>query len=206
MKKEREWAEAAFPEEVTVLRLRLRPYSCGHEILLSRIESPFLTGKEPAITDLMMAALICSQTFAEALRLLRDPKGGGWQVSLWRRMALRCRNPFAEELAFTEYLNRGTWSPATVRSREKGVTYRELKAPRVWRLLPFLCRNLGLTEAEALDFPLSRANAYYAAEADREGTIDLASDAGDTTADGILMKHLADLEARAAAGENVWDF
>lgn len=206
MKKERAWAEAAFPEEITVLRLRLRPYSCGHEILLSRMESPFLTGKEPAITDLMLAALICSQNYADGLKLLRDPNGGGWQVSLWRRLALRCRNPFAEELAFTGYLDRGCWSPATVRSREKGVVYRELKAPRVWRLIPFLCRNLGLSETEALDFPLARANAYYAAEADREGTIELESEAGDKTSDGILMAHLADLEARAAKGENVWDF
>lgn len=206
MNKEREWAEAAFPEEVTVLRLRLRPYSCGHEILLCRIGSPFITGKEPTITDLMLAALICSQSYTEALRLLRDPKGGGWQVGLWRRLAMRCRNPFAEELAFIEYLNRGSWSPETVRTREKGWSYRELKAPRVWRLIPFLCRNLGLNEEQALDFPLARANAYFAAEADRDGTIELASEAGDNTADGKLMAHLADLEARAAKGEKVWDF
>jgi hypothetical protein len=73
-------------------------------------------------------------------------------------------------------------------------------------LLPFLCRNLGLSEAQALDFPLSRANAYYAAEADREGTIDLASKPGDLTADGQTLAWLAELEARAAKGEDVWGF
>lgn len=205
--KEREWAFAAFPEETTVLRLRLRPYSCGHEISLCQAQSPFLLGgREPTLPDLMLAALICSQTFAEGQKLLRDPKGGGWQVSLWKWLATRNRNQFAEELKFTDYLNAGTWSPATVRNREPGMVYRELKAPRTWRLIPFLCRNLGLTEAEALDFPIARANAYFAAEADREGTIDLASSEGDNTTEGRLLAHLKDLEARAAKGENVWDF
>lgn len=205
--KEREWATAAFPEETAILSLRLRPYSCGHEITLCQMQSPFVTGnREPTLPDLMMAALVCSQSFADGQKLLRDPKGGGWQVTLWRWLALRHKNPFAEELKFTEYLNRGAWSPATARSREKGWVYRELKAPRVWRLIPFLCRNLGLTESEALDFPLARANAYFAAEADREGTIELASEAGDNTQDGQLLAHLKNLEERAAKGEPVWDF
>lgn len=204
--KEREWANAAFPEETTVLRLRLRPYSCGHEITLSQLGSPFLTGREPTLVDLMMAALVCSQNFADGRQLMTDPKGGGWQVWLWRKLALRTADPFAEEVRFMEYLNRGTWSPPTCKQRGPGISYRELKAPRSYRLIPFLCRNLGLTESEALDFPLARANAYYAAEADRENTIDLASEEGDHTEDGRLMAHLADLEARAAKGEKVWDF
>lgn len=205
--KERDWAHAAFPEATTVLRLRLRPYSCGHEITLCQIESPFLTGqRDPAITDLMLAALVCSQTFADGQKLLRDPKAGGWQVSFWRWLALKNPNHYAEEIRFTEYLSAGTWSPPTVRNNEPGMTYRELKAPRAWRLIPFLCRNLGLTEAQALDFPLARANAYFAAEADREGTIDLASGEGDHTTEGRLLAHLKDLEDRAAKGEPVWDF
>lgn len=206
MNTERAWAEAAFPSETSVLRLRLRPYSCGHEINLSQSGSPFITGREPTIIDLMLAVLICSQDFVGGQRLLRDPKGGGWQISLWRKMVLKWSRPFAEEQRFTEYLNDGRWSPETVRVKEKGVSYRELKAPRVYRLIPFLCRNLGLSESEALDFPLSRANAYYAAEADREGTIDLASKSGDLTTEGQTLAWLEELEARAAKGEDVWDF
>lgn len=205
--KERDWAHAAFSEEVTVLRLRLRPYSCGHEISLCQIESPFLTGKrEPTLTDLMLAVLICSQTFSEGQKILRDPKAGGWQIKLWRWMVLRDSNHYAEEIRFFDYISRGTWSPPTVRNREPGMTYRELKAPRVWRLIPFLCRNLGITESQALDFPLSRAHAYFAAESDRENTLDLASEEGDNTTEGRLLAHLRDLESRAEKGESVWDF
>jgi len=51
-----------------------------------------------------------------------------------------------------------------------------------------------------MDFPMSRANAHYAAHADLEGTIDLSGG----RAENDLLRHLADMEARAAKGENVW--
>lgn len=203
MRLEREWAEAAFPPEVTVLNLRLRPYCCGHELTLSQAESPFLLGhREPQFKDLMLAALVCSQSFTQGRKILTKPNGGGIAVSLWGCIARRTRHAYVEETKFIEYLERGTWSPATAKSVGKGVSYRELKAPRVWRLVPFLCNHVGLTEAQAWDYPIARANALYAAELDRAGSIDLA---GGRVEDS-LMQHLADLEARAAKGENVWEF
>ena len=109
---------------------------------------------------------------------------------------------FPVELSkFRGYLNAGTWSPETNRVIAKGVEMRSLKAPRAYRLVPFLCSHLGLTESEALNFPMARAHAYYAAVADKAGEIDLAGDEREKA----LTDYLADMERRAANGEKVWD-
>lgn len=200
---ERAWAASAFPSEVSVLNLRLRPYSCGHEILLSHIGSPLVLGGEPDWNDLFVAALLCSQPFAQGLRIVKRPETVRWQALIWR-LALKLNKTLtlSEELfKFREYLQAGTWAPPT-HELTKGYTTRTLKAPRVYRLIPLLCSKLNLTEAEALDFPMARANAYQAAQLDYDGSIDLEGGPEESS----LLKHLADLEARAAKGENVWDF
>lgn len=199
------WAMSAFPPEHAVLRLKLRPYCCGHEINLCQIQSPFVLGGQSDWDDLFTAALLCSQTFEEGQQLIRKP----WKARNFARIwgwLLRWRmtpDMFHVELQkFRGYLNSGSWAPETNTVIAKGVEMRTLKAPRVYRLVPFLCAQLGMTETQALNFPIARAHAYYAALADKAGEIDL-SGGGQEDA---LMKHLADLEARAEKGENVWEF
>jgi len=199
---ERAWATSAFPSETTVLNLRLRPYSCGHEILLCRIGSPLILGGEATWNDLFVATLICSMTFKEGLAAVHKPAKVRLQAVAWK-LALKLNRKLllpVEMEKFREYLSAGSWSPPTYELTTVYQT-RTLKAPRVYRLVPMLCAKLGLTESEALDFPMARANAYQAAELDLAGNIDLEGGSEDSS----LMKHLADLEARAAKGENVWD-
>jgi hypothetical protein len=198
---ERDWSLAAFPLETSVLKLRLRPYSCGHEILLCQIRSPFATETEMDWIDLFLAALICSQSFEEGKKLLASPRKVRFFIRLWRLVLSRC-NLQAELAIFYQYLTDGRWSPPANEMKGDGWTSRALKAPRVYRLIPMLCSQLGLTESQALDFPMARANAYAAAQADRDGTIDLSGG----NQENALLSHLADLEARAAKGEPVWDF
>jgi hypothetical protein len=199
---ERDWSIAAFPQETTVLKLRLRPYSCGHEILLCQIGSSFALGGEVERSDFLLAALVCSQSFIESRKVVASPRKVKLFCRFWK-WALRLTgcNFQAELASFNQYLADGRWAPPTNELRH-GWTTRTLKAPRVYRLIPMLCSQLGLTEAQALDFPMSRANAYAAALADLDGTIDLSGGEDENT----LIKHLADLEARAAKGEKVWDF
>jgi len=199
---ERDWALAAFPLETSVLKLRLRPYSCGHEILLCQINSPLVLGGELSWNDLFVAALICSQTFAEGRNLIVQPSKVKWFARAWG-LVLRLSNcPLQVELKKLQaHIKTGSWAPET-NELKTGYNTRTLKAPRVYRLIPLLFAKLGLSESEALDFPMARANAYAAAEADKEGTIDLRGGSNEDT----LLSHLDDLEARAAKGENVWDF
>ena len=56
-----------------------------------------------------------------------------------------------------------------------------------------------MTEAAALELPMSRAHFYYFAHADAEGKIDL-SLVGEFN---LMSKALADAEAK---GESAWDF
>ena len=193
------WADRSFQDPFTVLKLRLRPYSCGHEILLSRLRSPLITGGNLSFDDLFVACLICSQPFSVGIELIRSP----WKIRVfgwfWKRLITRC-DLQSELAAFNEYLKSGFWCPP-VNEVVSGASVRTLRAPRVYRLIPMLCAQLGIDEERALDFPLARANAYYAAMADKAGEIDLESE-GDVG----IADHLRDLEARAASGENVWDF
>jgi len=198
---ERSWATSAFPCETTVLNLRLRPYSCGHEVLLCRIGSPLVLGGESAWNDLFVATLICSMSFAEGLAAIQKPAKVRLHAVAWKiALKLNRRLLLPSELSkFREYLAAGSWSPPTY-ELTTGYQTRTLKAPRVYRLIPMLCAKLGLTEREALDFPMARANAYQAADMDLAGNIDLEGGREETS----LIKHLADLEARAAKGEDVW--
>ena len=221
------WAQSAFPEHRphVVLRLKLRPLSAGHEILLSSINSPFAIGGPLETKDLLTAVLICAAKFRDAVKLLRSPRRAKLFTSLWRlcflfrptsklsveRSTLNVPPPPkqsadtpdwpAELEAFNAYLLAGRWAPPTAQRHGAGWSSRELKAPRPWRLVHFLCSHMGLSEAEALDFPLARAAAYFATHADLEGSMDLQGGQNENA----LLEHLANLEARAAAGEPVWD-
>jgi hypothetical protein len=57
---------AAVPGPFKVLRTKLLPYSLGHHLLLSLIESPFITGDAPTYDDLAIAVVICSRPYQEA--------------------------------------------------------------------------------------------------------------------------------------------
>lgn len=201
---EQEWAAHALQREHVVLGLRLRPYSCGHEILLCRIGSPFAVEAEADWFDLFVAVLVCSQTFKDGQTLVQSPRKSRLFILAWRLWLKVARVDLYAELAkFYDYLSDGRWSPPAYDIKAKpGWESRTLKAPRVYRLIPMLCEKLGLRETDALDFPVARANLYAAAIADRDGTIDLEGGSSDEA----LKKHLADLEARAAKGEAVWDF
>lgn len=200
---EREWAASAFPPEATVLNLRLRPYSCGHEILLCKVGSPIILGSVPSWNDLFVAALICSLRFKDGLEIVSNPTKWNLQSLLWR-IALKLNRSLLlpEELAkFRAYLNAGSWSPPTYELKT-GYQSRSLIAPRAYRLIPFLCSKLNIPESDALDFPMARANAYKAAELDESGSIVLEGSATDKS----VIDHLAEMESRAAKGEKVWDF
>jgi hypothetical protein len=200
---ERDWSIAAFPMETSVLKLRLRPYSSGHEILLCQIGSPFALGGNADWFDLFVAVLICSNTFADGRKLVCSPRKVRLFCRFWKWiLKLSGCSLQAELAAFTQYLTDGRWSPPTNEIKGDGWTSRTLKAPRVYRLIPMLCSQLNLSRDEALDFPMAEAHTYSAALADRDGAIDLSGGSDEAS----LLKHLAELEARAAKGEPVWDF
>lgn len=203
------WFTAAVPDApVTVLKLRLRPYCLGHEILLTRLGSPFVnaereTRNAESESDLraalLLAALVCSQTFEDACKSLHSPFLGLF-LRFWRmrlRVATKATEGTkgswsAELIRFVNYVRAGTWMPEV--NPPKAGTGRALKSPWPFRLAAILMRELGLSESDALNMPMARASAYYAAIGDLEGTVDLFG-----PEDQALLDKVAELERAAAA-------
>lgn len=201
---ESEWASHAFQQEATVLSIRLRPYSCGHEILLSMERSPYLLGGKTDWHDLFTAVLICSQNFADGLKLIRSPRRVKLFAWIWRlslKLTMRGRlNLIGEGNRFSKYLEDNNWSPPVCEPVFGKNGARRLKAPKAFRLVPFLCSHLHLTEAQAFDFPMARAQSYQAAVDDKAGMIDLEGEE-----ENNLLKFLEECEAKVARGEMKWD-
>lgn len=200
------WYAAAHPPKVICLGLTLRPYSIGAEILLQRENSALVfslsspggegRGEEaPSITygDLALACLICSQTYRAADRFLHSR----WQQNLFRRLwLLRFRRHIPDlqrELdIFCEYRSSAAWQPA-VNRRLDG---RPFGSPWQWRMLAFLMHAFHWTEDRALNYPLSRASALYAAWMEFEGRIQLFN-----TQDDALFAKLEQMEAEESRTE-----
>lgn len=63
---------ASVPEPVTLLGLRLRPFSLGHKLLLHRVESVFVCGGEITHVDLALSVFICALRYNEACEAFND--------------------------------------------------------------------------------------------------------------------------------------
>jgi len=198
------WANAAFPPDYSALRLKLKSYCCGHEINLCAVQSPYVLGGKATWDDFTTAVLLCSHSFEDGRRIIRNPRKATLFLWFWRlllRFTLKPKLVEAEMDRFRGYLYSNAWTPE-VNTHQTGVATHTLKAPRAYRIIPFLCSELGLTESQALNFPMARANAYYAAIADKDGKIDLT---GGREEEAVL-KYLEEMQERERIGEKVWDF
>ncbi len=163
------FAQAAAPAPVRLLKLELRPYSIGHELLLrSKAESPDSDSRK--ILELMWAVLICSHSWEEYFRL-RKQWLMGLKVWLWgRRIRNEDFNRAALELA--AYRRAGsTWPPnKTPNDREAS---RVPGSPFLLRLHRFVMRELGKSEAEAWDYPLGLAQWHWCSYWEDEGRLEV---------------------------------
>lgn len=163
------WFKHSLPDAPTVcLKLRLKEYCLGHDILLTRLESS-LVGPEPTVnpTALLIACLICSQAWEEAAKSLRS-QWLGFFLRFWKWRLGRVEW-LSETVKFLNYRSEGLWMPE-VNPPAHG---RTLNSPWQYRLAMSLMRDLHLSESEALNIPLTRAHAYYAAMGDVDGTMSL---------------------------------
>jgi len=156
-----EFYNAAIPEPVAILGVRLRPFSLGHVLLLNRFSNAFGTGTSPAIEDLIQAIVICSQKYADALADMDNPKlpqiVAAWQRKLAPRNRLGFRSPGlgfspgAEVGRFSEYVRAGSTFPLfTVKENHQGDA---TGLPMVQSVKVLLQSKMNFTEAEVLDRP-----------------------------------------------------
>lgn len=148
---------AAIPDPVTLLGLRLKPFSLGHVILLHRIESAFVAGGVPTYDDLASSVLICSQTYGEALASFNDPDLSKfmrtWHDKLtWRGwFKKRAVIDLAEKSkAFSDYVRDGSKVPYYSFSESD---VKESKQEPVQSVKIALMTKTTLTESELMDRP-----------------------------------------------------
>ena len=153
---------AAVPEPVTLLGLRLRPFSLGHVVLLNRIESAFVLGGQPDFNDLAASVFICSQTYSDGLASFDNPElprfMAEWAAKLmgvsWlTRLGLK--NPkiidFPAKCAeFAKYIEDGSRMPTYDYNPEE---VRSMECTGIQLVKTTLLSEMNFTEAELLDRP-----------------------------------------------------
>lgn len=154
---------SALPEPVTLLGLKLRPYSLGHVLLLHRVESAFVCGGNVTYADLALSVFICAQTYREAEASFSDPKlprfmrkwhdkltGDPWWRPRLRRRKFAVIDLKAKSEAFAKYIEDGSRSPyySFDPSKTGGAQLESVHAVRL-----ILMAKTTLTEAELLDRP-----------------------------------------------------
>lgn len=113
------FADAVLPAQARVLRLPLRPYSIGHELILLRQRNPlviftpdsFSAASIPEQCDaLIKAALICSRSWSEQNQKQRWMRV--WNFLLSRKELSTAQSLAVEIQKFREYRKAGTTFPA----------------------------------------------------------------------------------------------
>lgn len=196
-------AHAALPVPRVVLGLALRPFSLGHKLYLIREGLDFLQSIElgpirPTATQFCTAVLICAQSFEET-RAMASDRLLAFKLWIWRR---RIREVFTNEILFAHelgqfltYRNEGSAEfPLSNLPRPGRESPRPPGAPYLLRLHHFLMITLGLSEAQAWDYPYGLSKLRWGAHWEQEGGLDLYNDY-----DGAHDKFVAEQEALLAA-------
>jgi hypothetical protein len=163
---------AEIPEPVTLLGLRLRPFSLGHKLLLHRVESAFVSGGQVTYDDLALSIFLCAQTFREGIASFSDPDlprfmarwhrkltGDAW----WRRILRLTVQPVElkeKSEAFARYIEDGSRIPYYDVPADR-IGSSEIETVHAVQLT--LMAKTTLTEAELLDRPWGRCLFDYVA-------------------------------------------
>jgi hypothetical protein len=179
------FADAARPTQVVCLRLPLRPYSLGHEILLLQQRNPILLLSRAQFNELsfehqrqalLRATLICSNTWAQ------NKKRPRW-LKLWVWTLRRTNWPLAIA-DFRNYLGSsraafpGPHPEADLRCAKamgytplRNNTGRSAGAPLLARLINFVAARPPDPDLDSPihDFPFALANLLYETELEAHG-------------------------------------
>jgi len=175
------YLDSAMPEPVVLLHQNLKPYSLGHDMLLRRHRSPFVTlERMPEIEDLYMAVYLCACDFEEAQRELSLPgnvfaqRMADWQAIVVRENKGPLRESQVLELVldFQKYVRDGSQSPK-FNPIGNGNPRRKPGAPLLALMLRTLTREYHFTKSEALNLPFGWAMWLYLTHSEQEQRVRL---------------------------------
>ena len=161
------------PPQPRIIGVRMRPFALGHKLLLTQIDSAFVTrDRVPMFDDLIASAFICAHTWEENQKLIRSTFKRWLTLKVWGLLAGKFDIPQAQ-VDMMAYVLSGDDFPET-EPPDNDQSVRELAAPPSARVYVFL-RGLGLTDSEAMNMPCTAANWMMAAKLEEDGKITLLS-------------------------------
>lgn len=210
---ERQFAAAVLPEPPRLFRLKLRPYSLGHELHLFRRNNPFLTesfdefsgrprGQRLAAT--MQAINVCAQGFASASK-----PSGRFAWWLWQQIAQWCDLKVTAE-RLRAYLIEGRHGFKSELPTREGLTVHYLGSPEILRLYQFVCDNVPEREiavysdrkrVTAWDYPFALATMLWQSRSEMAGTLEIWSVRNEIEAARMAELDAAEAAAKAAGKE-----
>lgn len=203
------FADAARPAPRCILRLPMRPYSIGHELILTQRRNPLVCLSETEFNTLPIsqqiaavinAALICYRTWDENHRRERN-------LWLWGWFIRRTDWPVAI-MEFRIYRAEGSLAPRITESRFSDIppsddsVSRAFGSPFLARLIHFLSqRPLSIIQPPlnpVMDYPFGQAAFEYMAAGEEQGRVQVENESEHETRTSF-EKHEADIRAEHAA-------
>jgi hypothetical protein len=157
------------PEAPKIIGAELKPLSLGHLVALDFFGNGFVSGEVPTYPDLISGVFICSNSWAENRRYLRQQWRAKAILWAWGKLARRFSIPQAVK-EFASYIESGNAFPEI--KPAKGA--KRAHSPWTARVYHFL-RSSGFSEAEAMNMPMVAVNVMYCAAAESEERMELLS-------------------------------
>jgi len=180
------YADAFFSGTTKIMGLELKPLTLGHALVLSAIESPYITAtKPPNFGDFVALVWICSRDWTESRdALVADT----FKVDCakWLNTQANLDESNADVKALTDYLETYLQVAPRYESRIKngevvGACTKPVRVP--WPLAAAWTLMGKMTEEQAWTTPVARAFAYLAAESMYDDTL-MTEEPEEETADG----------------------
>lgn len=189
---------AAYPEPWQVLGVKLRPFSLGHYLKLSRLGCAFVSDKEQTATlsDLLLGVVVCSMP--TTVDQDQDPfwrwlgrRSGGIRWQVYRAFQWLRRKPVASPAEydafvwgrkvgeidlgqkvrmFADYMDQCSSAPPYVEEHQSSPP-KASGAHWTQAVLSSLVSKCGYTMQEALNVPVSRALADFIKQAETDGAV-----------------------------------
>lgn len=199
---------AALPEPPRLFRLRLQPYSLGHELHLWRRASPLLTltytelrqmerGKR--LAAVMQAVHVCHQDFHANCQPMRN-----WRLWLWLAR-FHDLNETLDKLLL--HIQAGHEQFRADLPSGPGIKTRPIGAPALLRLYQFVCANVPEREIafycrdrlSTWNYPMALASMLMQARSEEEGNLSIYN-----FTDQQRDDYVAEMDALDAKGELKW--
>lgn len=176
------YAETCIPTKWTILGLTLKPLSLGHYILMKRLGCRYASDEDGVkidISDLILGTLICSMSYSEFVEFM-DDKDFEKEVRKWGKTFTKQVkkdkhfNIFEKFVLFKDYITDGTrmplfWEGENSSGKPSG-SHWSLNIHNV------LIGELGFSNEEALNMPLTQVFAHYLRYLESQGAVEIMKD------------------------------